>query len=114
MMLIALLTRSWMALMEKHNVTPRTLADDLMMTAQGPNHLQGIIAATEATHRFLELLGAKVATNKSVWFDSQETTSKIAGACVVLLRSLYQSVEPVQRYGGPHQHDSGGRVPCHQ
>ena len=70
MMLIALLTRPWHLLMQQHNVIPRTLADDLLITASGKEHVDDLVKANNATHRFLEDMGAKVATHKSVLFAS--------------------------------------------
>ena len=46
MMLVALLLRPWILLMESIGTDPRTLADDLLVTASGPNHLQLITQAT--------------------------------------------------------------------
>ena len=74
MMLIALMMRPWMCLMHSMHVVPRTLADDLLIIAAGPQHLEHIIEATAATHTFLEKMGARVATHKSIVFASNTTT----------------------------------------
>ena len=70
MMMIALLMRPWMLLMLQHNVTPRTLADDLLATTSGPGHVERLISATEDTHLYLQRMGARVATSKSILFSS--------------------------------------------
>ena len=55
---------------------PRTLADDLLITTTGPAHVAALITCTDETHRFLKLLGAKVATDKSILFSSTEPGRK--------------------------------------
>ena len=72
MMIVALLTRPWMLVTKACKVTPRGLADDLLAVAAGKDHVENLIRATEETHRFLELLGARVATKKSILFASSE------------------------------------------
>ena len=62
MMLVALLMRTWIIIMEDMHTVPRTLADDLFLFADGPGHVERIIAATEATHSYLARFGAAVAT----------------------------------------------------
>ena len=76
MMLIALITRPWMQMVEEHNVTPRGLADDLLVIAAGVDHVANLIEATEKTHEFPDLIGAKVATKKSILFATSETARK--------------------------------------
>ena len=56
---------------EKHKVSPRTLADDLLITAPGKQHVDDLVKANSAAHSFLEDMGAKVATHKSVLFASK-------------------------------------------
>ena len=73
MMLVALLMRPWMLVMPHNNVTPRTLADDLLFISHGHDHLQQTITATDATHDYLRCIGAKVATHKSILFSSCDT-----------------------------------------
>ena len=74
MMLVALMLRPWMSIMESLNTVPRTLADDLLVTAVGPNHLKDIITATDATHNFLNSMGARVATQKSILLTNNYNT----------------------------------------
>ena len=47
-----------------------TLADDLLVTVAGHNHVTRLIRVTEATHEYLVDIGARVATLKSVLFSS--------------------------------------------
>ena len=54
----------------------RTLADDLLTLSHVPNHMQETIAATDRTHKYLRMLGAKVATAKAVLFAPYETDRK--------------------------------------
>ena len=62
--------------MEQHNVEPRTLADDLLLIAVGPNCQNLLVDATCATHHYLHTIGARVATSKSLLFASEPTTRK--------------------------------------
>ena len=52
MMFIALMMRPWLVLMQSQNIKPRTLADDLLILAYGPNHRADLIHATQATHDY--------------------------------------------------------------
>ena len=62
MMLVALMLRPWGSLMESIGTTPRTLADDLLVMADGPDHLDKIVDAANKTHHYLTNMGARVAT----------------------------------------------------
>ena len=72
MMMVSLLLRPWILIMESLHTELRTLADDLLVTAAGPDHLAKIVAATDATHEFLTDMGAQVATNDSLLFLLQQ------------------------------------------
>ena len=74
MMFVALILRPWMKHMDAHQVDPRTLADDLLITAAGRDCKQRTINATLATHAYLQAMGSKVATTKSILFASDEKT----------------------------------------
>ena len=74
MMFIALMMRPWLIIMQSQNIKPRTLADDLLILAYGPNHRADLINATQATRDYLADMGAKVATSKSILFASTEQT----------------------------------------
>ena len=72
MMMVAIMLRPWMLLMETLNATPRTLANDMLITTQGPHCINQVIATTTATHAYLDTMGAKVATSKSILFSSSQ------------------------------------------
>ena len=76
MLLVALLLRPWMSHMTSMGSTPRTLADDLLTTAAGPDHANLTISAVNATHTYLQNMGSRVATTKSVLFASTEDGKK--------------------------------------
>ena len=73
MMFAALIMRPWMRLMTACSVTPRTLADDLLIFAAGYMHVEKIIDATKKTHDYLQIMGARAATSKSMLFVSTKT-----------------------------------------
>ena len=58
--------------MESIGTEPRTLADDLLVTTAGHDYVNKITDATNATHDFLEAMGAKVATRTSLLFASDK------------------------------------------
>ena len=72
MMFLALLRRPWMSYMTALGAKPRKLADDLLITTAGPDHVNKFTKCTEEMHRFLKLPGAKVAADKSILFSSTE------------------------------------------
>ena len=76
MMVLGLTMRPWILKCRTLNVTPRALADDILTLAQGYNHLQHTIIATEFTFRYLKDIGAKGAPNKSYTFSSCPTSRK--------------------------------------
>ena len=69
-MFAALIMRPWMRLMTVFSVTPRTLADDLLIFVSGRMHLEKIIDATKKTHEYLQIMGARPATSKGMLFVS--------------------------------------------
>lgn len=69
-MFTAMLIKPWISKMEQREVVPRVLADDLLITVRGDNHRSKLKKALDETHRFLDLLGAEVAPNKSAIFSS--------------------------------------------
>ena len=64
MTMIALVMRPWIQVMEKAGVTPRVLADDLMLFTEGPNHGQKAIDAMQLSRDYFQDVGAKVAEKK--------------------------------------------------
>ncbi len=57
MTLIALLMRPWMGLMREEGVTPRALADDLLMMAEGKGHGERVPRAMESPEASSKMLG---------------------------------------------------------
>ena len=85
MMVVALLSRAWILQMRELDVTPRVLADDLLILATDHDHdgrhragiadaAQGhfakAVSAFNATHGHLQDLGAKIAPKKCYVFTS--------------------------------------------
>ena len=64
--------------MESIGTDPRTLADDLLVTAAGSRHLELITQATNHTHKFLDAMGAKVATHKAFCLPTGSTHGQYA------------------------------------
>ena len=76
MMLIMLILRAWLVEMRGSLVKPRDLADDLLMVASGPQHENLIKEAVEKTYAYMNDMGAKVATQKSLLFSSCSATRR--------------------------------------
>ena len=57
----AMMMRPWLAQMKQAAVVPRILADDLQISARGPNHLEHFEYAFDATHKHLYDMGARIA-----------------------------------------------------
>ena len=62
--------------MQSIAVTPRTLADDSLIMTAGYSHVEKLLEATRHTHSYLQIMGAKVATNKSLRFASTKMQRK--------------------------------------
>jgi hypothetical protein len=73
MIMLASITRPWILYVQQMGATPRTLADDLMLTMTSPVHTQGyddgmmdtLCIAVEATFEFIHDMGGKPSPNKS-------------------------------------------------
>ena len=76
MMIIMLLLRAWIIEMRTTTVKPRDLADDLMMIAAGDKHEDKIKAVVEGAYDYMQDMGAKVATQKSILFSSCPATRR--------------------------------------
>ena len=68
MMFVGLYLRPWCELMEDIGATPRVLADDMLITVQGPNHVEIFQKAMDITHVFLKDIGSGTAPETSVIF----------------------------------------------
>ena len=76
MVIIMLLMRAWIIEMRDTTVKPRDLADDLVMIAPGDKHEEQIKAAVEGAYDYMQDMGAKVATQKSILFSSCPSTRR--------------------------------------
>ncbi len=74
MTMVALLTKPWIGTMRRAEVTPRTLADDLLIIAVGNRHQSRYINAMQLSRQYFADIGAKVATNKCFSFAADATT----------------------------------------
>merc|ERR1712242_652533 len=61
---LALLMRPWILMMRELGVTPRTLADDLLLLADGDGHEERLCKAVDATFRYIADLGGRVSAAK--------------------------------------------------
>ena len=61
---------------EKQNVEPRCLADDLLFVAGGSGHRARAITAMKQSRQFFVDMGAQVATNKCFMFATHSHTRK--------------------------------------
>ena len=103
MAMVALIMRPWIAIMRTvGDVRCFILADDVLILARGDNMLGQFAKALNATHDFLQQMGAKVAPNKSYNFASgrkaatwlRETTWEFIDATIEVVTDL--------RYLGAH------------
>ena len=74
MAMVALLFKPWLSVMKQAKVTPRCLADDLMLIATGQEHQSRYINAMQLTRTFFTDIGAKIADKKCFSFAGDETT----------------------------------------
>ena len=61
MMFVALIMRPCLLIMEAYDVVARVLAGDVLMMAHGANMLPTFVKAANATHVYLENMGARIA-----------------------------------------------------
>ena len=74
MTMVALLFRPWVMLMQEQGVTPRVLADDLLILTHGTGHRARTVKTVEMSIEFFDDIGAKVAENKCFTFASDAPT----------------------------------------
>ena len=70
MTIVALIMKPWVILMRACSVTCFILADDVLIIATGANMLDRFQKALNATHKYLQAMGARVAPDKSYNFTS--------------------------------------------
>ncbi len=74
MTMVALLLKPWVSVMHQANVTPRCLADDLLIIATGNHHQSRYINAMNLSRQFFHDIGAKVADKKCFSFAGDTKT----------------------------------------
>lgn len=80
MTMVALLMLPWInKLQDDVGVQPRVLADDLLFTSEGKQHLQKTVSAFEESFKFFRAAGARVATNKCFTFSSDAASRRALG-----------------------------------
>ncbi len=67
---VSLLLRPWAQLVKEHGCKPRSLADDLLIVAEGEGRAKKLSQALDATLTFLSDMGGKVAPIKSRVFST--------------------------------------------
>ena len=74
MAMVALIMRPWIILMRTFGgIKCYILADDVLIVATGIKMVPNFAKALNATHKFLHVMGSKVAPNKSYNFSSNKT-----------------------------------------
>ena len=76
MTIVAFWLRPLVLLIKHHAGTPRLLADDVMISAQGEQHEDIFRKCYELTFDFMHDIGAKIAPTKCFTFSSNRTTRK--------------------------------------
>ena len=74
MMVVALLTETWIRQMLDLGVIPRILADDLLILVRGMKSLAMFVLAFDLTHAHLHDLGAKVSPSKCYTFAAEQAS----------------------------------------
>ncbi len=82
MTMVALLTKPWVSIMKQAQVSPRCLADDLMIIATGHNHQARYINAMQQSKQFFTDIGARIADNKCFSFAGDSKTRDFLAAYV--------------------------------
>ena len=70
MTMIAFLLSPWARYMRSLQVSPRALADDLLVTATGPGHLIRFKNGYSGTFKYLHCIGAKIAVKKCFTYST--------------------------------------------
>jgi hypothetical protein len=77
MTMVALIMIPWIRKMRAMEVSPRVLADDLLLVATGEGHRAKAIAGLVESIKFFEVMGARVATDKCFSFAGDAPTRKL-------------------------------------
>ena len=73
-MVTALLFTPWATQVRLRGVEPRALADDLLVTATGPNHETQYKHAYQDTLKYIKDIGGAVAVDKCTGFSTSRAT----------------------------------------
>ena len=93
MLMMAFMMRPWIIMVRTPTVHPRVLADDILVTADGPQHEQHFQQALDTTHCYLWDMGALAAPDKSANFPTSAVT-----------RSRLRNQRGHHLVGGNHPH----------
>ena len=67
-MFLSLMLRPWLLQQRQMGLHPRILADDMLISAEGDNHLSVFVQGLDATFVFLSDIGAKASPSKPYTF----------------------------------------------
>ncbi len=81
MCMVALLMKPWLSIMHEDKVTPRCLADDLMIIATGHEHQSRYIQAMNHSRTFFLDIRAKIADKTCFSFAADEGTRHVLSNC---------------------------------
>lgn len=76
MMVVALLMRAWLVMTLQMNVLPWMLADGVLLLERRRRMMETFAAALDATHEYLQAMGAKIAPTRSYNFASTKEGRK--------------------------------------
>ena len=134
--MVALLLKPWAAFMRTLQVTPRVLADDLLVTALGTNAVARYVHAMSESRVFFTAMGARVADSKCFSFASQPLNGRFLATLnwnpnplaapshapvVMSFRDLGNHINLTASHAAPKQrhsevpraqHESAGRLAC--
>ena len=76
MLKMAYMLRPWVLMSKKAELTPRVLADDIMLLSTGANHQEKIVRGFEQTITYFADMGARISPKKSFLFSSVRTARR--------------------------------------
>ena len=74
MLFVAVIMRPWVGMMTTLGLTPRVLADDILLIAEGPEGYAKFQSHFDTTHDYIHTMGATLAPSKSYAFATHNTT----------------------------------------
>ena len=76
MLMVAFMFRPWVNMVKTLGGVPRVLADDILVAAHGPAHLQTFASAFHSTLCYIQDIGATIAPDKSFLISTNRVTRK--------------------------------------